>query len=284
MKILYKLIFGILVISWSSILIRWTGNVHPLIITFYRLLISAVLIFPFVAKQFPATLKKSAPHKYHLIAAAFFLTMHFYTWITSLQLTTVGNSIFLESTHPLFGWILSIIVLKEKASKALFPALILGLAGMYFTIAGNLFSGSIAFTGDLLALVSAFCIAAYLIVARTLRNEFELLPYLFLVYGIAAFLTLILLGFNQLKFWSVPVESWKFIFLLAIGPNLIGHSMLNFASRYIPVYKVNMALLSESVLATIYAGLLLNEIPEVRFYIGAVLIILAIGSVFFARK
>jgi drug/metabolite transporter (DMT)-like permease len=284
MKILYKLIFGILVISWSSILIRWTGNVHPLIITFYRLLISAVIIFPFVAKQFPATLKKSAPHKYHLIAAAFFLTMHFYTWITSLQLTTVGNSIFLESTHPLFGWILSIIVLKEKASKALFPALILGLAGMYFTISGNLFSGSIAFTGDLLALVSAFCIAAYLIVARTLRNEFELLPYLFLVYGIAAFLTLILLGFNQLKFWSVPAESWKFIFLLAIGPNLIGHSMLNFASRYIPVYKVNMALLSESVLATIYAGLLLNEIPEVRFYIGAVLIILAIGSVFFARK
>jgi drug/metabolite transporter (DMT)-like permease len=60
--------------------------------------------------------------------------------------------------------------------------------------------------------------------------------------------------------------------------------MLNFASRYIPVYKVNMALLSESVLATIYAGLLLNEIPGVRFYIGAVLIILAIGSVFFARK
>jgi len=284
MKILYKLIFGILVISWSSILIRWTGNVHPLIITFYRLLISAVIIFPFVAKQFPATLKNAARHRYHLIAAAFFLTMHFYTWITSLQLTTVGNSIFLESTHPLFGWILSIIILKEKASKALFPALILGLAGMYFTISGNLFSGSIAFTGDLLALVSAFCIAAYLIVARALRNEFDLLPYLFLVYGIAAFLTLILLGFNQLKFWSVPAESWIFIFLLAVGPNLIGHSMLNFASRYIPVYKVNMALLSESVLATIYAGLLLNEIPEVRFYIGAVLIIMAIGSVFFARK
>jgi drug/metabolite transporter (DMT)-like permease len=71
---------------------------------------------------------------------------------------------------------------------------------------------------------------------------------------------------------------------MAIGPNFIGHSILNWASRKIPVYKVNMAFLSEAVLATIYAALLLNEIPPADFYIGAVLILAGIFSIFLYRK
>ena len=56
--------------------------------------------------------------------------------------------------------------------------------------------------------------------------------------------------------------------------------MLNWASRRIPVYLVNMALLSESVLASFYAALLLDEIPPAEFYLGALLIIISITMVF----
>lgn len=286
MRVIINLIVAVLIISWSSILIRWMGDVHPLLITFYRLILSSIVLLPFVVGNIKSTFIKFKSIKYHLLLAGFFLAMHFFTWISSLQLTTVGNSIFLESTHPLFGWILSILILKEKGSKALLPALLLGVLGMYLIIAGDIHGPdkSGALSGDLLALISAFCIAAYLIIARILRQELLILPYLFLVYTIAALFTLVLVFAYGLSLWGLTPSAWLFLLLIALGPNLIGHSLLNWASRHIPVYRVNMALLSESVLATIYAAILLDEIPHSLFYLGALLIIGAIVSVFRVKR
>lgn len=275
-----RLAFGILIISWSSILIRWMGAVDPLIITFYRLSISALVLFPFVIREKKIVNRPANSHFLLILLAGFFLALHFYTWITSLQLTSVGNSIFLESTHPLFAYILSLIFLKERGSKSLLPALLLGLAGMYFTISEDMRQNQGALLGDGLAVFSAFCIAAYLLIARKLKQDLPLLRYLFYVYSTAALFTLGLLIWYQINFWQLQPSVWFLLFLLAIGPNLTGHSLLNWASRRMPVFLVNMALLSESVLATIYAALLLNEIPPVSFYFGAFLILASIIVVF----
>lgn len=260
------------------------GDVHPLIITFYRLTFSAVIIFFLIKRPVKPVLAISVKHIKYLFVAGLFLSMHFYTWITSLQLTTVGNSIFLESTHPLFGWILSIIVLKEKISVKFIPAFIVASIGMYFIISGDLYIDKIALTGDFLAIFSAFCVAFYLIIARILKNKIDFIPYIFIVYSFAALCTLIIILIKGLNFWAIPLNVWMLLLLIAVGPNLIGHSILNWASRKIPVYKVNMAFLSEAVLATIYAALLLDEIPQIQFYIGAFLIISAIVTVFLPRK
>ena len=128
MNTIIKLFLGIFIISWSSILIRWLGDVHPLVISFYRLFFSALFILPFILKKLPSQRKNVTKFFPYIFFAGLFLALHFYTWISSLQMTTVGNSIFLESTHPLFGLLLSIIILKEKGSKYFIPALILGLA------------------------------------------------------------------------------------------------------------------------------------------------------------
>ena len=284
MTVYIKLVFGILVLSWSSILIRWMGDIHPLIITFYRLAFSSLIILFLIKNPVKNVICNSKKHLKYLLAAGLFLSMHFYTWITSLQLTTVGNSIFLESTHPLFGWILSIIILREKISKIFIPAFLVAAIGMYFIIAGDIHINDNALTGDFLAVFSAFCVAAYLIIARILKNDIEFFTYIFLVYSIAALSTLLIILFKGLNFWQIPLNGWLLLILMAIGPNLIGHSILNWASRKIPVYKVNMAFLSEAVLATIYAALLLDEVPPQDFYIGAALILSAIISIFIFKK
>ncbi|MEJ2054573.1 MAG: DMT family transporter, partial [Calditrichaceae bacterium] len=220
----------------------------------------------------------------YLFVAGLFLSMHFYTWITSLQMTTVGNSIFLESTHPLFGWLLTMIVLKEKISMKFIPAFLIASAGMYLIISVDLHVNENAVIGDFLAIFSAFCVAFYLIIARILRNRIDFFLYIFVVYVIAAACTFLIILFKGLNFWQIPFNGWLLLILIAIGPNLIGHSTLNWASRKIPVYKVNMAFLSEAVLATIYAALLLNELPSTDFFIGAVLILSAITGLFITDK
>lgn len=275
-----RLIFGIVIISWSSILIRWMGAVDPLIIAFYRLSISALVLFPFALREKKTGAQEERRYLFPVLLAGFFLALHFYSWITSLQLTSVGHSIFLESTHPLFAYLLSIIFLKEKGSKSLIPALLLGLAGIYLTLSQDAGQNKSVLVGDGLALFSAFCIAAYLLIARKLKKEFPLLRYLFFVYSAAALFILALLFFYQIPFWRLPATVWLLLILLALGPNLTGHSLLNWASRRMPVFLVNMALLAESVLATLYAAILLNEIPGTRFYFGALFIIVSIYVVF----
>ena len=284
MTVYIKLIFGILVLSWSSILIRWMGDIHPLIITFYRLAFSCLIILILIKKPVKSIKNASIKHYKYPITAGLFLSMHFYTWITSLQLTTVGNSIFLESTHPLFGWILSIIILREKISKIFIPSFLVAAVGMYFIITGDIHIHDYALTGDFLAVFSAFFVAAYLIIARILKNDIDFFTYIFIVYGIAAICTFIIILIKGINFWRIPINGWLLLILMAIGPNLIGHSILNWASRKIPVYKVNMAFLSEAVLATTYAALLLNEIPPADFYIGAAFILGGILSIFLIRK
>lgn len=284
MNIIIKLFLGIFIISWSSILIRWMGDIHPLVISFYRLFFSALFILPFILKKLPSQRKNVTNFFPYIFFAGLFLALHFYTWISSLQMTTVGNSIFLESTHPLFGLLLSIIILKEKGSKYFIPALIFGLAGMYLTVCGDIHNNPQALYGDLLAVLAAFCLAAYLLIARILKDKFLLLPYLFFIYGMAAIFLFTGLIIYDLDYLNLSLQNWIILITLAAGPNLIGHSILNWASRKMEIFKVNMALFGESILATSLAAILLGEIPNMEFYFGALLIIAAILSVFLSKK
>jgi len=276
---------GIFIISWSSILIRWLGELHPLIITFYRLTFSALILLP-LAKKYPIPAKTLQGKKYLLLIllAGVLLSAHFYTWIYSLQLTTVGNSIFLESTHPVFAWLLSYLFLKEGGARRLIVSLLIGVAGMYLIAASDMASGRDALLGDALAVAAAVCLAAYLLIARVMSARMPLLPYLTRVYGTAALLIVPLLIAGRMDVFHLKALDWFLLILLALGPNLLGHSILNWASRRMPVYKVNMAMLGEAVLATFYAAILLNELPGVNFYAGAVLIIMAIVLIFWRAK
>jgi len=283
MQIKLRLILGVFIISWSSIIMRWMGPVNPLIITFYRLSISALILLPLAFRRkeaFNTPLKKTI---FPLLLAGFFLALHFYGWITSLQLTSVGNSIFLESTHPIFGFLLSLIFLKERGERSLLPALLLSLAGMYLLAFKDIHQNQIALSGDAYAVFSAFCFAAYLTIARLLRSKLPLLKYVFYVYLLAAIFIFIALIWQNVNFWQLSRQVWALLLLLALGPNLSGHSLMNWAARHIPVYLVNMAMLTESLLATLYAALLLNEIPQGTFYLGALFILISIWLVFKKR-
>ncbi len=316
-----KLFFAVFIVSWSSILIRWMGPLDPLVISFYRLLFSALILLPF-AKPFsirkirhpepfakppgfrktpiPVTPfadlsgftelnqsssgKPTIPYWPLLIAAGLLLALHFYTWIASLQITTVARSIFLESTHPIFAVILSALFLKEKAPKAFLPALLLGLSGMYLTVHQDIVTSHSALFGDGLALFSAFCMAAYLVIARHIGNDIPLLRYLFFVYSTAALFLLPVILYKGIPFWDMSAGVWGLLLLLSAGPSLTGHSLLNWASRRMPVYLVNMALLLESVLATAMAAIFLSEIPDTLFLAGALLILISIGWVFLSGR
>ncbi|HOE35564.1 MAG TPA: EamA family transporter [Anaerolineaceae bacterium] len=67
------------------------------------------------------------------------------------------------------------------------------------------------------------------------------------------------------------------IFLaMAIIPQMLGHSILNYALKFLPATMISMALLGEPIGSTILAILFLKEIPSMMEIIGGILILIGI--------
>ncbi len=283
-KIYSILLLAILVVSTSAIFIRWADDVSSPVLAFYRLLISGLILLTtnlIIIKKKPV--KKLEWH-WHYILAGIFLALHFITWIGALKLTTIANAIFLGTTHPFFAVILSILFLKETPKGTVIPIFVLCLIGIYLMVRSDLGLSVDHLTGDIYAVLSAIFFASYLLIVRLHRDKIQIVAYLGSVYTIAAFVCLLFILIRGDALTGFADRSWLMIILLAIGPSLTGHSLLNWVSRHLEIYKVNLAMLLEPVLATIAGMLIFMEFPDPLFYLGAVLIFIALTRVMLVSR
>jgi drug/metabolite transporter (DMT)-like permease len=185
----------------------------------------------------------------------------------------------LEGTHPLFAVLFSIVLLKEFPKRATVPFFFSAMMGMVLIVYADTGSGETGLLGDGLALISAMFVAIYLCIARIHKSESDFIKYLIYVYGAASVSCLLYLKTTGHVLTGYPLQSWFWMCLLALGPNLLGHSLLNWASRHIEIYKVNLALLLEPVLATVTGMVFVYEFPGRFFYVGAVFILFSVSAI-----
>lgn len=258
----------------------------------YRLGIATVLLAPLAIWKYREELRKFGKREIGWgMLSGLFLAVHFATWITSLEYTTVASSVVLVSTSPLWVALLSPITVKEPIRRvvmygmviALMGGLIVGISDACIGIAGMLscpplseFLGGDAFLGDLLALAGAVSGAGYLLIGRSLRKKTALIPYIFLVYGIAAIVLVGFVALNGDQAAGYPGEFYGWVALLALIPQLLGHSTFNWALGYLSAVYVSITLLGEPIGSTILAMIFLKEVPSALKLIGAILILTGI--------
>ena len=279
LKIFSLLLLGVVLASSSSILVRWTGDVPFTVIAFYRLAISTIVLLLYYLINPKTKIKSLRKFHWHFLLAGFFLAGHFVSFFASLQMTTIANSVFLETTHPIFAIIVSAIFLKEFPSKSTIPSFAIALIGMFLIVSVNTYSdsGNSNLIGDLLAVLSAILFSFYLLIARFHKEEPDLIKYLIYVYGSSALVCGVYLIIRGENFSGYTSFSWLMMLLLALIPHLFGHSLLNWASRHLEIFKVNLSLLLEPVIATLCGIILFFEYPSANFYAGAFLILLSLG-------
>ncbi len=288
----FSLLLAILAVSTASIFIRFAQREAPsLVIAALRLTIASLVLAPYAAVRSGQELRKITHQDLLLgLLSGSFLVIHFATWITSLEYTSVASSVVLVSTGPLWVALLAPLFLKERLRSqavlglvfALIGGTVIGLSDSC-TLADTLtcpplskFLVGRAFTGNLLALIGAWAVAFYLIIGRKLRARLSLTSYIFIVYGMAAVgLIGIMLIAKESPFGYQPV-TYLWILLLALIPQLIGHSTYNWALRYLPAAMVSVTTLGEPVGSAILAYFILKESPTVLTIAGGVLILFGI--------
>jgi drug/metabolite transporter (DMT)-like permease len=287
------ILVGILAVSTASIFIRFAQKeASSLVIAAWRLTIASIILVPVAAttrKRELTSLKRG--ELLLALLSGIFLALHFATWITSLQYTSVASSVVLVSTIPLWVALLSPFTIKEPIRRAVFIGLFLALLGVVVVAisdtcsisAGRITCPSLvnfmhgqAFLGDLLALCGAIAGAGYLLIGRTVRSKVSLISYISLVYGMAAIvLVIIMFSAGENPFGYSP-QIYLWLILLAVIPQLIGHSTFNWALGYLSAAFVSITLLGEPIGSTILAYFILHEKPSLMKLIGGGLILVGI--------
>jgi drug/metabolite transporter (DMT)-like permease len=287
------LLIAIIAVSTASVIIRYAQeNAPSLVIATARLLIATIILTPIVLTRYRSELGVLSRRDLSLaLLSGFFLALHFATWISSLEFTTVASSVVLVSTVPLWVALLSPITIKEPITRyvfigmmlALFGGVIVGISDSCIVDGGQLLCPELndfvrgrAFFGDILALIGAVAAAGYLIIGRSIRARVSLISYIFIVYGMAAIILVIITLVIGQSLFGYPSITYLWLFLLAIIPQLIGHSTYNWALEFLSAAYVSIALLGEPIGSTILAYFLLEEVPTITKVFGAILILTGI--------
>lgn len=211
------------------------------------------------------------------LLAGVIYAIHFGSWVTSLTLTTVAASVTLVTTNPIILALLGLITGKDRPSRRIWYSIVLALIGLSLIGRSDLSASFDALLGDALALVGAFAMASYLLLARSLGEELNILAF----SGVATLISGMLLLFAALAA-NVPIEisspeAFGYIVLAALLPQLIGHNILTWSLRYIKPTVVAMAIVGEPVFATILSLLILGETIATPVALGCLVTLSAVA-------
>jgi drug/metabolite transporter (DMT)-like permease len=92
-----------------------------------------------------------------------------------------------------------------------------------------------------------------------MRRNQVLLSYILPVYSTAGLILILLALIFQESFWGYSSSTTLYLFLLALVPQLIGHTTFNWALKYLPASVVAIATLGEPMGSTLLAYFILGE-------------------------
>lgn len=274
----FVLIVGITAVSTASTLIRLAqSEITSLAIAAWRLSIASIILLPCAIYSCRNEWRKLNRKDWYLcILSGLMLAIHFYTWITSLSMTSVVVSVVLVSTSPIFVGVISHFCLRDRMKPFTMIGLVIAIIGSIIIGLDDLHQGSHRIFGDIFALIGAVSVAIYMLIGRRLRVKLSLIGYVFPVYSTAAFALLSFAILTQEKLTGYKSSTWLLLSLLAIVPQIIGHSSLNWALGHVPATYVALSVLAEPIGSAILAWITLGEIPSLIATCGALCILAGI--------
>lgn len=272
------IVVGVLAAAFSSIFTK-LAEAPPLIIAFYRLFFTVLLLTPFVFRSGLRQIREIKTRDMGLAClSGLFLALHFAFWITSLNYTSISSSTVLVTLQPLFVISGGYFLYKEKISLRGAAGAVLALAGSVFIGVGDFQIGGRALVGDLLAFAGAFFVAGYVLIGRGLRCRLELLPYVYVVYSMTAVALFIgnfaIYGDPLLPY---PPLTWLWFAALAVIPTIMGHTVFNWSLRYVKASVVSVSILGEPVGATILAYFIFGQVPGQLQLLGGLAILAGVA-------
>jgi drug/metabolite transporter (DMT)-like permease len=274
------LVIAVLAVSTSGPLVR-EAAAPTLSIAFWRTALASAVILPVAAVRNRKELGGLARAELRTaVVAGGCLALHFGTWIPSLSYTSVASSVALVCTQPVWTALMA-RARGENIPRATWFGIAVALAGAVLLTGVDFTLSARALFGDALALAGGVLAAAYVTVGADARKTMSTTAYTAVCYSVAALLLVVACLTSQQQLAHYSARTWWILIAITVGPQLLGHTLVNRVLRTISATTVSVAILFEIVGATLIAWWWFSESPTAGAYPAAVLI--AAGVVLVVR-
>jgi drug/metabolite transporter (DMT)-like permease len=274
---LLVLAVAVVAVAHGAIFVRLADGAEPLAIAAWRLTLATGIVLPLVLARARNGFASLTRRELVLtLAAGALLAGHFATWISSLKFTSISNSVLLVSTAPVWVAVIGRITGTVQLSRLMGVAIGLSILGSVIIAGGNAAIGTGTLRGDLLALLGAICMGAYLLAAQRVQRSVAFGPYVALVYASTAVWLWIAALATGTHMSGFDARTWSALAGIAVVSQVIGHSGYNYSLRQLKPEFVAVTLLGEPILASLLGWFLFREPVPAATLGGGVLVLAAI--------
>jgi drug/metabolite transporter (DMT)-like permease len=277
------LALAICAVSTSGPLIA-AAAAPALAIAFWRNAMATGLLVPIAWVRCRAELRGLSSREWWLaVLAGAFLAAHFGTWVPSLRYTSVASATALVATQPIWSAFIARGLGHEVPRRA-WVGIGVAVAGAIALTGADFSVSTRALGGDALALAGAALAAAYVAVGGEVRRSVSTTAYTTVCYGTAAVLLLVVCLVARVHLVGYSGRTWLQLVALTLGPQLLGHSVINRVLRTTPATVVSLAILFEVPGAALVAALALNQHPPAAVLPGLALLLVGLAIVVSGRQ
>ncbi|AJI24456.1 EamA family transporter [Priestia megaterium] len=271
------LLIGVLAVSFSSILIKWS-DAPASILGMYRLLFTVLLFLPFLPWRKMKILFKNSTVKEWLMltVSGVFLGLHFLFWMESFSHTTVASAMILTALEPVFVVIGAYFLFKEKTSKVGIISILIAVSGSVIIASGDIGLSKTALYGDLLSILGTVAVSVHMLAGQELCRKMPSIIYSFAVFLIGGLVLFVYNVWTHISLTQYESKDWWIFLLLALIPNIFGHALFNWLLNYVGATTISMAILGEPIGAIILAYFLLGEMTTVSQLVGGMIVMISV--------
>ena len=191
-------------------------------------------------------------------------------FVLSIKNTAIANTFIIQSATPAVVAFLSWLLLKERTHRYTWRAILLVIIGVTIVVNGSIGSGH--WKGDLLALVSVFCVALIFTIIRKHPDINRMA-----LVGLGGFFLAVVMFFFA-KPSTFSSHTWMVMGAMGLVSAPLGRVLGMTATRFSKAAEVSLLLMLQNVIAPALAFLFFKEIPSQSTVIGGTVILITIGT------
>ena len=280
------LFLGVFALSTSAIFVKLAGAPSS-ITAFYRLFFALLFLLPLLLldKAYWQDLRSLSRRQWQTgLLSGLFLAIHYILWFESLNYTSVASSTVIVTLQPLFSFVGSYFLFKERFSTGAIISSIVALIGSFIIAWGDFQISMQALYGDLLAFIAAGFITAYFFIGQHMRQKLAVVPYSILGYAASAFFLAVYALTQQLSFIDYSQSTWTAFLGIAFISTILGQMLLNWLLKWLSTSVISMSILGETIGTCILAYFILGEIITLRQGIGIIVTLAGLGLFMFYKN
>jgi drug/metabolite transporter (DMT)-like permease len=274
---------AVLAISSSAPMIAYAAA-PALAIAFWRNALAVGVLTPFAAtvrrRELNELIRTPDGRRIALICvlSGLALAVHFGTWVPSAKLTSVAMSVALVCTTPVWTALIA-VVRRVHVPRPTWIGIGIAMLGVAIGAGADIGVSGRAVAGDALALAGGIAAAVYTTFGERARASTSTTTYTLLCYAVCALVIALICLIGGVRLVGFTGITWLALVAMTVGPQLLGHSLINYALERVSATTVAVLLLLEVPGAALIAFVLLGQLPPARTVPGLVLLLIGVAVV-----